>query len=157
MFYASQPSSASSPPSTSVSVDTPKPYQRSCRVSRAVWGHSCDQILVHQPPASRAVDEAIQSQQRVTGNVPIIEPEGEFVNVPAKMLRADVVESAIDAPLQDAQTLSMLLVVTPSRAYSPALWLIVSCSKDVLPRPSYALASSVCSVEPAATRSRIIA
>src|ERR1700682_2468061 len=89
-------------PSTLALADAPKPRPRSYRGFPAVWVHrSCDQILVHQPPPGRAVNEAIQPQQRVPRDVPIIEPEGELVNIPAQMLRANVVEGSIDAALQD--------------------------------------------------------
>jgi hypothetical protein len=93
--------SASSPPSSWVSGDMPKPYRRSCRVSRAVLGHSCDQILVGQPLASRAVNEAVEPQQRVPRHIAFVEAESELVNVATEMLRADMMEGAIDAALQN--------------------------------------------------------
>lgn len=63
--------------------------------------YSCDQILVSQPPAGCAIDEAIKPQQCVACDVSIIEPEGEFVNIPMQMFRRDMVEGSINATLQD--------------------------------------------------------
>ncbi len=58
-------SSASSRPLTSALVDVPTPDQQFYRESLVAWERSCDQILVHQPFARRAVHEAVEPQQRV--------------------------------------------------------------------------------------------
>lgn len=63
---------------------------------------SSDQILVGKPPAGRAIDEAVQPQQGVPRDVSIIESERELVNVPTKVLRADMMIGAINAALQDS-------------------------------------------------------
>ena len=88
------------PPSTSAWGDALEPDQRSYPRFPAAWAYSSNQILVGQPPAGCAVGEAVQPQQSMPSDVAIIEPEGELVNVPTKMLRADVVEGAIDTAFQ---------------------------------------------------------
>ena len=103
-FFASLSSplsSASSQLSTSVSGGTPKLDQRSFRALQAALEHSLDQRLVGQPLASNAINEAVEPLQGMPLHIALIEPKSELVNVSAKMLRANVVEGAVDATLQD--------------------------------------------------------
>src|SRR6266576_4412019 len=93
-------SSAFWPPSISALAYALKPDRRSCRVSRAAWAYSSDQPFIGQPLPYRAVNEAVEPLQGMPLNIALIEPESELVNGPAKMLRADMVEGAVDAALQ---------------------------------------------------------
>lgn len=84
-------------------VCVPKRRRPSFRVSPAVsagW-YSSDQILVSQPFAGRAPDEAIQPLRRVPLHVPFIEAERELVNVTMQVLVAGVVIDAVQATLRD--------------------------------------------------------
>ena len=117
------PSSASLRLSSSALAYAPKLGQRFCRGFPAVLpvAYSSDQVLVGQPLAFCRIDEARDPLCRMPSNVALIESEGELINVPTKMLWADMMEGAIDTAFEDGQTLSMLLVETPSRPNSPAL------------------------------------
>jgi hypothetical protein len=63
--------------------------------------YSSDQILVGQPLPGCAFDEAFQPPERVPLDITLVEPKSELVNVPPEMLRADVVERAISAALEN--------------------------------------------------------
>jgi hypothetical protein len=103
VISVSPPSSVSSRPSIWVLAGAPKLGQRSCREFPAALGrlHSSDQPFVGQPLSCRAVNEAVEPLQGMPLHIALIEPESELVNVPAKVLRADVVEGAVNAALQD--------------------------------------------------------
>ena len=95
-------SSAFLPPWILASDDMPKPYQRSLQGLLVVWGsYSSDQILVGQPPAGRAINEAVETVEGMPLHVARIETERELVNVPAEMLGADMMESSVDAAFQN--------------------------------------------------------
>src|SRR5438094_316920 len=100
--FSSLPSFAFSPPSTWVLAGAPKPRQRSYRGFPAASGssYSSDQPFVGQPLPCRAVNEAVEPLQGMPLHIALIEPESELVNVPAKVLRADMVEGAVDTALQ---------------------------------------------------------
>src|ERR1700746_2568239 len=103
---SSRSSFASSRPWLSRSLAyAPARDPRSCRGSRAALvferHHSCDQIRVGQALPGRAVHKAVEAQQGTPRHIAFVEPESELVNVAAQMLRADVVEGAVDASLQD--------------------------------------------------------
>jgi hypothetical protein len=89
--------------SSSVLAYASAPDQRFYRGFLAVWAsYSSDPIIVGQPLAGHAFDEAFQPLRRMTRHIALVEPESELVNVPAPVLRADVVEGAINAALQDS-------------------------------------------------------
>src|SRR5436190_13971093 len=83
----------------------PKPNRQSCLGFPAVWvrSHSSDQILIGQPLASRAVDEAFQAAQRMPLHVAFIQAERELVNVAMQVLVAGVVIDAMQAALENCQ------------------------------------------------------
>src|SRR5712691_10438141 len=95
MFASLLPSSASSRPSTSVSADRPIPCRLWPPTPSAVSAvRSSNQIPIGQPLACDAIGEAVEPLQGMAFHIALIEPESELVNVPAKMLRADVMEGA---------------------------------------------------------------
>ena len=60
-----------------VSADEPEPSQRSCPEFPAVWGsYSSDQILISQPLAGRAVNEAVDALGSVPLYIAFVETEG---------------------------------------------------------------------------------
>lgn len=97
------PSFASSRPWTSILAYEPELDQRSCSGSQAVSGcsYSSDQILVCQPAAGRTINEAFQPLQRMPRDIAFVQPKSELVNVPAKVLRTDMMIGAVDAALLD--------------------------------------------------------
>src|SRR5258708_38401358 len=88
-------------PSSWALAYTPTPRQRSYRGFPVAWRYSSDQPFVGQPLPCGAVNEAIEPLQGMPLHIALIEPESELVNVPAKMLRADMVEGAVNAAFQD--------------------------------------------------------
>jgi hypothetical protein len=64
--------------------------------------YSSDQPFVGQSLPCRAVNEAIETLQGVPLHIALIEPESELIDVPAKVLRADMVEGAVNTALQDS-------------------------------------------------------
>src|SRR5580704_8665282 len=130
----------------------PAPYQRlrPAPLTPSVTGAlSLDQCLICQALPRNACHEAIKPSQCMVLNITFVQSEGKFVNVAAKMLGASMMIDAISPRLRTAKTLSIPLVVTSSRTYSPALWLTASWLKP--PMPAYAPASSVCKVDPTST------
>src|SRR2546425_7234146 len=83
-------------PSSSALAYTPEPYRRSFRALLGVSGNSLDQSLVGQPLAGSAINEAVQPVDSMPLYIALIEPESELINVPAKVLRADMVEGAVN-------------------------------------------------------------
>jgi hypothetical protein len=81
--------------------DMPKPHQRFYRgfPAGSLVAYSLNQILVRQPLAYRRIDEAREPPCSVPSYITLVETEGELVNVPAKMLCADMMEGAVDASL----------------------------------------------------------
>src|SRR5258707_13423027 len=89
-------------PSISALAGRPIPCRRWLPVPSVIWAvRSLYQILVSQPLAGNAITETVEPLQGMPLNVTFIEPESELVNVPAQMLRADMVEGAINATLQN--------------------------------------------------------
>src|SRR4051812_45883748 len=81
-----------------------EPDQRSCPESPAASGlYSSDQILVSQPLAGRAVNEAVDALRGVPFDVAFVETEGEFIDIAVCVLRADMVECAVNATLEDGE------------------------------------------------------
>src|SRR4029077_10035708 len=62
---------------------------------------SCDQFLVGKTLAAHRHNHAIQPVHGVPLDVAVVEPEGELVDVAAKMLRAGMVVDAGNAALHD--------------------------------------------------------
>ena len=116
-----QPSFVSSQPWPSQpSACAPARYPRSYRGFPAV---SEELVLIRSAPCRSAASRLCRQRsfpagRRMPHHVAFVEPESELVNVPAKMLRADMVIDAIDAALQDRPNASMPLVVTSSRTNS---------------------------------------
>lgn len=84
---------------SSVLVCRPVPHRLSYPAPSG--GSSCCQPLVSQPLPINCGDEGIQSLQGVTSHVRGIQSEGDFVDVAANVLCADVVPSAVNAALQE--------------------------------------------------------
>src|SRR5258706_581770 len=70
----------------------------------AASASSLDQHLVCQALAGHRVNEAVEARQRVVLDVPLVEPEGELVNVAAKMLGAHVMIDADQAAREHRET-----------------------------------------------------
>ena len=83
----------------------PVRYQRSCREFPAVLpvAYSSDQILISQPLARRAVNEAVDALRGVPLYVAFVETEGELIDIAVCVLRADMVECAVNAALEDGK------------------------------------------------------
>lgn len=64
---------------------------------------SLDQPLVCEALASRTLNEAIEPCERVVPHIALIEPEGKFVDVAVKMLRAGVMVHADQTALHDSE------------------------------------------------------
>jgi len=81
-----------------------KQDQQSCRGFPEAWGlYSSDQILIGQPLAGRAVNEAVNALRGMPLDVAFIETEGELIDVAMRMLRADMVERAVNATLENSE------------------------------------------------------
>src|SRR4051812_4989193 len=83
----------------------PKRYQRSYRGFPALspgW-YSSDQILIGQPLAGGAVNEAVDPLRCIPPDVAVVEPERELIDVAMRVLRTDMVERAIDAALENGK------------------------------------------------------
>jgi len=91
---------ASSPERTSVLACRPEPYPLSRQALRAV---SLDQCLIRDALASHGGCEAIQPRQRMILDVTLVQPEGELIDVPAKMLRAGVMVDSDETALKDRE------------------------------------------------------
>ena len=66
----------------------------------ARYSSSRRQPFVGQPPLGNAVNETVEPLSCVASDVAVIQPESKLVNVPARMVRADMVEGAVDATFQ---------------------------------------------------------
>ena len=69
----------------------------------AAWASSCDQRLVCQALTGNAVDEAVQPVESVAHHVAVIQPEGKFIDVAAKVLGAGVVIDADQTALENRE------------------------------------------------------
>src|SRR5258708_5246625 len=69
----------------------------------AASASSLDQRLVCQALAGHPFNEAIEARQRVVPDVSFVQPEGELVNVAAKVLGARVVIDADQAALENRE------------------------------------------------------
>src|SRR5947208_6233257 len=99
---ASSPFSVSCRPSISALAGRPTPCRRWPPVPWVISAvRSLDQILVSQPLAGNAINETVEPLQGMPLNVALIQPKSELVNVPAQMLRADMMEGAVNATLQN--------------------------------------------------------
>ena len=89
--------SVSSRPLVWVSAYEPEPSPQSCREFPAVLqvAHSSYQVLISQPLAGRAVNEAVYPLRSMPLDIAFIETEGELIDITVHVLRADMVESAI--------------------------------------------------------------
>jgi len=101
VICASLPSFASSRLLTWVLAGRPAPYLRWPPVPSAALGYSFDQVPVSEPLPGRVLYEAVEPIEGVPRHIALVEPESELVNVAAKMLRADVMERAVNPALQD--------------------------------------------------------
>lgn len=90
---------AFSPPSISAWVDRPAPYPR-CH-SKSLEPSFRDQPLVGQPSIRNSIHEAVNALGSVPLDVAVIQAECEFVDVPACVLRADVVEGSMHSTLHN--------------------------------------------------------
>ena len=76
-----------------------RPYpQHFPQASVASSGHK---PFVGQSPVFDAVNERFQTLGRVPANIAVIKPPSEFIDVSASVARADVMEGAVNAALQD--------------------------------------------------------
>jgi len=69
----------------------------------AASARSLDQRLVCQPLPGDPVNKAVEPGQGMVLDVALIEPEGELVNIAAKVLRAGVVIDADQAAFQNRE------------------------------------------------------
>src|SRR4051812_14004874 len=92
---------ASSPSSFGQARGMTAPCLRSGREHRA-FSFSCDQLLVGDAALGRGGNQAIQPLEGVALHVPLVEPEGELVDVAAKVFVAGVVIDAVQPALQDS-------------------------------------------------------
>jgi len=65
--------------------------------------HSSYQVLIGQPLAGRAVNEAVYPLRSMPLDIAFIETEGELIDITVHVLRADMVESAINAALENGK------------------------------------------------------
>lgn len=63
---------------------------------------SCNDLLVSDALAHHAVNKGIKALVRVDGDVASVQTEGSFIDVPAKVLRADMVPDTVNTPLEDS-------------------------------------------------------
>lgn len=60
---------------------------------------SCCQPFISEPLSDCGVDEGIQPLKGVAGDVPLVQAEGELIDVPGKVFRAGVMIDAVETPL----------------------------------------------------------
>ncbi len=101
-------------------MDESKRYERISR-NRISF---LDQLTVGQPPAADAIHKRIEALRRVPAHIAVIQAEREFVDVPARVLRADVVERANNPALEHG----------PNRFDSVCRNIAVDVQLDVLAR-----------------------
>src|SRR5574337_313432 len=75
------------------------PCLRFGRVHRAPF--SCGEFLVCDAAASGSGNQVVQALEGMALDVPLVQPEGELVDVPAKVLLARLVVDAMNPALQD--------------------------------------------------------
>ena len=92
---------AFSPVRTSALGDTRAPYLQQRR-GRVVVSSSCNKLLVSQTFTESGGHEAIQTLQRVPLHVAFVQPESEFVDIAANVLRAGVMVDTVQAAFQDS-------------------------------------------------------
>src|SRR5579859_5511109 len=91
--------SAVSPLWFSASACRPKPRLRSCRVPGEF---SCGQFLVSDSLAHDGENKGIEALKCVVGDVASIQPESEFIHVPAQMFDTDLVIDAVDSSFENS-------------------------------------------------------
>src|SRR6185503_1122876 len=80
------------------------PHPLSCRgleVRPASGRTSCGHLLVRDPLAAHSVNKTVEPFDGVAGNVAFVQSPGKLIDVPSKMLRADMVVDPVNAALQD--------------------------------------------------------
>jgi hypothetical protein len=65
--------------------------------------HSSNQILIGQPLASGAVNEASDALRRVPLDVAFVKTESELIDITVHMLRANMMECAVDSTLKNSE------------------------------------------------------
>jgi hypothetical protein len=114
-------SSSSSLPSSSVSACMPIPHRLSCPATLES-SSSCGQPFVSESLAVDCKDETVEPSESVFCDIASVQAERNLVNIAAKMLRANVVPCAIDAPLQQCpNTLNRVRVDLASRILPAAM------------------------------------
>jgi hypothetical protein len=94
VIHAWRSSSASSPLSSWALACASAQCGRWRRVREAFsTDRSCDQVLIGEPLARHALNEAVL--QGMPLYIALVEPENELINVPAKVFRADMVKRAV--------------------------------------------------------------
>src|SRR4051812_27934414 len=85
--------------------DEQKQYQRSYPEfpEASEWSYSSDQILVGQPFASRAINEAVNALRSVPLHIAFVQAESELIDVAVRMLWADMVKCAVNAALENGE------------------------------------------------------
>src|SRR5208337_1087768 len=78
-----------------------KPAQR-LRSAQAPWEVSCRQPRIGQPFTADSRDHAVEPLKRVPFDVAFVQPEGELVQIAAKVLAAHAVINAVVAAFQDS-------------------------------------------------------
>src|SRR4051794_4712913 len=89
----------------SILFDETELYQQSCQEFPEVspGSYSSDQILVSQPLAGRALNKAVDPLRRVPLHITLIEAKGELIDIAVHVLRADMVESSVNATLENGK------------------------------------------------------
>ncbi len=77
--------------------------QQSHQALSGFFDYSLGEPFVGQALARSTVNKAIEARHRVIFDVAFIEPEGKFIDVTGKMLRAGVVIDAVQAALEDGK------------------------------------------------------
>src|ERR1700683_4332468 len=79
------------PVSSLASADRPAQHRQSHLILLVVCALSLDQPLIGQALSSDTIDETIKPRESVVLHIALVEPEGELIDIAAKMLRARVV------------------------------------------------------------------
>ena len=65
--------------------------------------YSSEQILISQPLTGRAVNEAVDALRSMPPDIAFVETEGELIDIAVHVLRADMVERAVNATLEHSE------------------------------------------------------
>jgi hypothetical protein len=84
-------------------ADRRGPHRQSHLILLAVSALSLDQPLVGQALSSDAINEALKPRQGMVLHIAFVEPEGELIDIAAKVLRAGVVVDANQATLENSE------------------------------------------------------